>query len=131
MSSQAHGTFEVSVQREPAYDTVDGVSLGRVSISKQFQGELSATASVQMLGAGTPVEGSAAYVAIERVTGTLAGRTGTFVLQHTGSMRRGAMQLQVVVVADSGTGELRGLSGQMTIEIRDGKHFYTFDYSFE
>jgi Protein of unknown function (DUF3224) len=131
MSTTARGTFEVSSQREPPYDSVDGVSLARVSISKQFQGDLSGSATVQMLGAGTPVEGSAGYVALERVTGTLGGRAGTFVLQHMGSMGRGAMQLRVAVVPDSGTGELRGLSGQMTIEITSGKHFYAFDYSFD
>jgi hypothetical protein len=81
-----------------------------------------------MLTAGTPVKGSAGYVAIERISGTLHGRTGTFVLQHTGTMTRGALQLSITVVPDSGTGQLAGLAGKMDIQIADGKHSYDFAY---
>ncbi|HKP63289.1 MAG TPA: DUF3224 domain-containing protein [Polyangiales bacterium] len=131
MTSTARGSFEVTSQREPPFDSVDGVAMARVTVRKQFQGDLSGSATVHMLAVGSPVEGSAAYVALERVTATLGGRSGTFVLHHTGSMGRGASQLRVVVAPDSGTGALRGLSGQMTIEITGGKHFYAFEYSFD
>ena len=82
-----------------------------------------------MLAVRTDVEGSAGYVAMERVTGTLHGRSGAFTLQHSGTMTRGAQQLSVTVVPDSGTEELAGLAGKMTIDIVDGKHFYSFDYT--
>ena len=126
---QAKGTFDVTIEREPPYDTSDGVTLGRMSITKQFHGELSATSKVDMVAAGTPVPGSAGYVAIERVVGTLQGRPGTFILQHSGSMNRGVPSLTVTVVPDSGTGGCKGLSGTMLIEIVDRQHFYTFDYT--
>jgi hypothetical protein len=124
----AKGTFEVTAHPEPPYDTVEGVTLARVSFDKRFSGALEGTSRVEMIGARTPVEGSAGYVAIERVTGTLAGRSGTFVLQHTGVMNRGARSLVITVVPDSGTGELRGLSGRMDIQITDGRHDYDFDH---
>jgi hypothetical protein len=97
-------------------------------IDKQFHGDLDATSKGQMLAAGTGVKGSAGYVAIERVSGKLHGRSGTFVLQHSGTMTRGTPQLSVTVVPDSGTGELIGLSGKMAIIITDGKHSYDFEY---
>jgi len=100
-----------------------------MSIDKQFQGDLEATSQGEMLTAGTAVQGSAGYVAIERVSGTLHGRRGTFILQHSGTMTRGAPQLAVTVVPDSGTGELAGLSGRMTITIADGKHSYELEYA--
>ena len=131
MSIRAEGMFEVTSQREPPYDTADGVVLGRTSLTKQFTGGLDATSTVQMLAAGTPVPGSAGYVALERVSGRLAGRSGSFVLQHTGWMRGEETHLAVTVVPDSGTGELKGISGQMTIQIADGKHHYTFEYLLE
>jgi len=129
MSTHAQGTFEVKANPQPPYDTADGVSLGRMSIDKQFSGDLEGTSKVEMLAAMTSVQGSAGYVAIERVTGTLAGRAGSFVLQHAGTMTRGEKSLTVNVVPDSGTGALVGLAGQMTIDIVDGKHFYGFDYT--
>ena len=98
-------------------------------IDKQFRGDLDATSKGQMLAAMTEVKGSAGYVAIEKVTGALQGRRGTFVLQHSGSMNRGAPALVVSVVPDSGTEELVGLSGTMMIDVTDGKHLYTFDYT--
>ena len=103
--------------------------LGRMSLDKTFSGDLQGTGKGEMLMAGTEIKGSAGYVAIERVTGTLNGRTGTFVLQHTGTMNRGAPQLSVTVVPDSGTGQLSGLSGTLNIIIAGGKHSYAFDYS--
>jgi hypothetical protein len=100
-----------------------------MSIAKQFQGDLEATSKGQMLTAMTEVTGSAGYVAIERVSGKLHGHSGTFALQHSGSMTRGAPHLTITVVPDSGTGELVGLAGKMTINIVDGKHFYDFEYT--
>jgi hypothetical protein len=100
-----------------------------MTIDKQFHGDLEATSKGEMLAAGTAVKGSAGYVAMEKVTGTLKGRTGTFVLQHTGTMNRGEPQLSVTVVPDSGTGQLAGLTGKMAINIADGKHSYEFEYT--
>jgi hypothetical protein len=112
----------------PPHGTEDGVTLSRVSIKKRFHGALDASATAEMLSAVTEVEGSAAYVAIERVSGKLHGRSGSFVLQHTGTMSRGDGDLKVTVVPDSGTGELKGIDGTMTIDIVEGDHRYTFDY---
>ena len=107
---------------------VDDPLFGRRSIDKRYHGDLDATGVGQMLSAGTPVQGSAGYVAIERVSGRLHGRTGTFALQHNGTMTRGAPELSVTVVPDSGTGQLSGLTGTMRIIIAGGKHSYEFDY---
>jgi hypothetical protein len=131
MSNHASGTFEVEVNAQPPYDTSGGVSLGRMSISKQFRGALEASSTVEMLSAMTGVKGSAGYVAIERVTGTLDGRAGGFVLQHAGTMTRGNAELSVSVVPDSGSGELKGIAGKMKIDIVDGRHLYTFDYTLD
>jgi hypothetical protein len=131
MSTRAKGTFEVTMEPQPPYDVVDGVSIGRVSITKRFAGDLEGSSTLEMLGARTAVPGSAGYVAIERVTGSLAGRTGSFVLQHSGTMTRGTADLSVRVVPDSGTGELARIAGTFAIDIVDGRHFYTFDYAFE
>jgi len=100
-----------------------------MSIDKQFHGDLEASSKGQMLAAMTEVQGSAGYVAMERVSGTLQGRKGTFALQHSGTMTRGTPQLSVTVVPDSGTGQLVGLAGKMTINIADGKHSYDFEYT--
>ena len=123
----ASGTFEVKITPQPADSGAPAV--GRMSIDKQFHGDLEATSKGQMLAAVTSVKGSAGYVAIEQVTGSLRGRSGTFVLQHSGTMTRGAPQQIVSVVPDSGTGELVGLTGTMTITIADGKHSYDFEYT--
>lgn len=131
MAQQALGTFEVQANRQPPYDAAPGATLARVRLTKQFQGDLEATSTVEMLSAITQVQGSAGYVAIERVEGSLRGNAGTFVLQHSGLMTRGTPTLSVVVVPDSGTGALRGLSGSMRIDIRDGQHAYTLDYELE
>jgi Protein of unknown function (DUF3224) len=131
MSTHVKGTFDITISPQPPYDTSDGMTLSRVSIDKIFHGALEGSSRVDMLSALSAIEGSAGYVAIERVRGTLQGRAGSFVLQHSGTMARGKPTLTVSVVADSGTAELRGLTGEMKIEIIDGKHFYTFDYSIE
>lgn len=104
-----------------------GATLGRMTLDKRYHGELDATAQGQMLSAVTAVPGSAGYVAIEHVSGRLAGRSGSFVLQHHGLMDRGTQQLAIVVVPGSGTGELAGLAGTMGIRIAEGRHFYSFD----
>jgi hypothetical protein len=127
-SLHASGAFEVKLSPQPADDPTEGAP-GRMLLDKQFFGDLQATSKGQMLAAGTAVKGSAGYVAMELVTGTLAGRSGTFVLQHTGSMNRGTPSLQVSVVPDSATGELAGLSGTMDIIISAGQHSYAFDYT--
>jgi hypothetical protein len=129
--TRASGTFTVTSTPHPPYDTEPGATLGRVTFHKQFEGDLSATSVVEMLSAMTEVNGSAAYVALERVKGSLGGRQGSFVLSHTGIMKRGSASLTVSVVPDSATQELSGLRGTMTISIADGVHSYTFDYSLE
>jgi hypothetical protein len=130
MMIHASGTFEVKIiPQKPDNKEAESANLGRMSIDKQFYGDLEATSKGEMLSAATEVKGSAGYVAIERVSGTLHGRSGTFILQHSGTMTRNAPQMSVTVVPDSGTGELVGLAGKMTIKIADGKHFYEFDYT--
>lgn len=129
MNAVAKGTFTVKLSPLPFEGQADGSKLGRLSIDKQIAGDLTATIAGQMLSAGTDTKGSAGYVAIERVEGSLHGRKGSFVLQHTGTMNRGAPSLSVTVVPDSGTGELTGLAGTFTIAISDGKHFYEFAYA--
>ena len=131
MSKTASGSFEVKLTPQPAQDEVIGTILGRLAIDKQFHGELDATSRGEMLAAGTEVKGSAGYVAIERVTGTLQGRSGSFVLQHSGTMTRGAGKLNVTVVPDSGTGQLKDLAGSMTIDIVGGQHLYLFQYTLD
>jgi hypothetical protein len=118
------------VQMEPqgAEHKAPGSTLGRMSIRKKFHGDLEATSRGEMLTAMTEVEGSAAYVALEQVTGTLGGRSGAFVLHHSGTMTRGAPRLVLVVVPDSGSGDLQGIDGTMQIEIVDGDHSYVFEY---
>lgn len=128
MTSIATGTFEVSLAPlDLHYD--GGETQGRMGIEKTFHGDLDATSRGEMLTAMTDEKGSAVYVAIERVEGTVGGRRGSFVLHHRGIMNRGEQALEVHVVPDSGTGELKGLSGEMRIRIEDGKHHYTFDYA--
>ena len=126
--AKASGTFTVKLTALP-FDGVPGEMFGRRSIDKQFQGALDATSQGMMLSAGTATRGSAGYVAIEQVTGVLDGRRGSFVLQHHATMNRGGPSLSIVVVPDSGTDELAGLSGTMGIRITDGTHFYDFEYT--
>lgn len=128
MNLHAVGAFDVKLTSQPPVENAVPAAPGRMTIDKQFHGDLSATSQGQMLAVQTGVKGSAGYVAMERVTGTLHGRSGSFVLQHSGTMDRGAPTLSVTVVPDSGTDQLTGLSGKMNIIIADGKHSYEFDY---
>jgi len=123
------GKFTVKLSPLNSYaQGMDEVSLGRMSIDKTFTGDLDATSSGEMLSAMTAVKGSAGYVAIEQVSGTLSGKRGSFVLQHFGTMNRGEDQLTLEVVPDSGADQLTGLSGKMDINIVEGQHFYEFEY---
>ncbi|MET0647540.1 MAG: DUF3224 domain-containing protein [Pyrinomonadaceae bacterium] len=128
MTTHASGTFEVKLS--PQVDgEAGGASVGRMLIDKRFAGDLVATSRGQMLAVRAAVEGSAGYVAMELVTGALHGRAGTFVLQHSGTMERGAQRLSVTVVPDSATGELEGLEGRMGLVVAEGRHSYNFDYT--
>jgi hypothetical protein len=129
VTAHAAGPFEVKITPlDTAFKTEDN-SLGRMSIDKQFHGDLEATSKGEMLTAGTATKGSAGYVAIERVSGSLHGLKGTFILQHNATMNRGTPELHIIVVPDSGTGELAGIAGTMEITIAGGKHSYDFAYS--
>jgi hypothetical protein len=129
VAERAAGTFDVKVEAQGEADKGEGATLGRYSLDKQYHGDLEGTARGTMLTAGTEVKGSAGYVALERVTGSLKGRSGSFVLQHSATMTRGEPQLSITVVPDSGSGQLVGLTGKMNIIITAGKHSYEFDYS--
>ncbi len=129
MTHQCSGAFEVKMAPQPADAAAAGDTIGRMLLDKKYHGALDAAGKGQMLAMRTPVDGSAGYVAMELVVGKLDGRSGSFVLQHSGIMNRGAKNLTLTVVPDSGTGELTGLSGTMDIVIADGKHGYKFDYS--
>ena len=124
----AKGRFTVTLAPQPLSDVAEGATLGRMSIDKVFSGDLDGSSRGEMLSGMGAVKGSAGYVAMERVTATLHGHHGSFALQHSGTMDRGAPSLSVSVVPDSGTDELTGLSGRMQIEITGGEHFYTFEY---
>ena len=124
------GNFEANLAPLDNYAVPkDGINLGRMSLEKTFYGDLNATSQGEMLSAVTPTKGSAGYVAIEQVTGTLCGKTGSFVLQHFGMMDNGEDRLILEVVPDSGFAELSGLSGTMSITIKDGNHFYDFNFA--
>ena len=124
----ATGTFEVKLTPQAADERADAATIGRLAIDKRFAGDLDAVSVGQMLASRSDVDGSAGYVALERVTGSLGGRSGSFVLQHSGHADRGRQSLAINVVADSGTGDLMGLSGTMKIIIEAGAHRYVFDY---
>ena len=124
----ARGTFEVKVTLQPQDDSAGG-PFSRLFLDKQFHGDLEANSKGQMLAAGTAVEGSGAYVALELVTGRLNGKRGSFILQHKGTMRKGVYVMNVTVVPDSGTDELAGIAGAMTIIIEGAKHSYEFEYT--
>jgi Protein of unknown function (DUF3224) len=129
MSTRITGAFEVKLTPQSS-DDAEGSAMARMSIDKQFHGDLEATSKGEMLSAmSKTVNGSAGYVAIERVTGTLQGRGGSFVLQHHATMTRGTPDLSIIVVPDSGSGQLAGITGTMSIVITDGKHFYDFEYA--
>lgn len=126
-TDHAVGTFEVQLKMLGSYSS-DDPTLARMSIDKKFHGDLEGTSRGEMLSAGTAIKDSAGYVAIERVKGTLAGRSGSFVLQHSATMTRGVPSLTVTVVPDSGTGGLAGLKGALKIIIDSDSHAYEFDY---
>ena len=127
MTKHASGTFEVKMTPQTSDDK--GAAVGKYLLDKIFHGDIEGTSKGEMLAVSTSVDGSAGYVAMEQVTATLGGRKGSFALQHSGTMTRGAPQLSITVVPDSGTDQLVGLSGKMEIKITDGKHFYSFDYN--
>jgi hypothetical protein len=127
---RATGSFEVSLQPLSNAEVSSDALLGRILLTKKFSGDLAASARGQMLSAGTSTKGSAGYVAIDHVTGTLDGRSGSFLLQHSGSMQRGVPTLSIKVIPDSGTEGLAGIAGTLSINVVDGKHFYDFLYSF-
>ena len=130
MNHRATGPFEVKLNpQKPDNPQAEGAGIGRMSIDKRFHGDLDASSQGEMISFRTAEPTSAGYVAIERVTGSLHGRKGSFVLQHSGSMNRGAQSLSIMVVPDTGTDELAGLSGTLSISIIDGQHFYDFIYS--
>jgi hypothetical protein len=131
MTAHASGRFDVKVKPQPADDPAAG-PFGRLFLDKQFHGDLEATSKGQMLASGSGGEGSSGvYVALEQVTGTLHGRRGSFVLQHNGTMRKGVASMTVTVVPDSGTDELIGLTGKMSIIIAGGTHSYEFEYTLD
>jgi Protein of unknown function (DUF3224) len=125
----AKGSFDVKLSPLTSTDSLLSASFSRMSIDKQFHGELEATSKGEMIAASTGVKGSAGYVAMEQVTGKLNGRSGSFILQHSATMDRGAPTLSITVVPDSGTDQLVGLTGRMNIIITDGKHAYDFEYT--
>ena len=127
MPLHATGPFDVKVT--PQDEKSDDPLFGRMTIDKQYHGDLEGTGKGQMLTASTAVKGSAGYVAIEKVTGSLKGRTGSFALQHSGTMNQGAPHLTITVVPDSGTGQLKGITGTMDIKIAEGKHSYDLEYT--
>ena len=132
MEQQAKGPFDVKRTAAEAVDAGNGAWFGRVRFEKRFHGGLDATSVVEMLSAGNPASGSAGYVAMEHVVGTLDGRRGSFMLQHSGTMDGGASSLVVSVVPGTGTDELQGLRGTLRIDIAEGgAHSYVFDYSLD
>jgi hypothetical protein len=129
MTRHAEGAFEVKTTPLATDDATTGTAIGRYALVKQYHGDLEAAGKGEMLGAGEPAKGNAGYVAIEQVTGTLQGRSGSFALQHVGAMDNGSYKLSVYVVPGSGTGELAAIDGTMTITVANGKHSYSFDYT--
>ena len=130
MPHHARGTFEVKVTpQKPDNKETETANLERLSIDKQFHGDLEGTSTGEMLASRGDVKGSGGYVAMERVKATLTSRKGAFVLQHSGTMTHNTPQMSVTVVPDSGTGDLTGIAGSMTIKIEEGKHFYDFEYT--
>jgi len=127
--THASGTFDVKIGPVGDANTADGIAIGRMVGTKVFHGDLTGTSIVEMLHSSTESAGSRAYVAIERVVGTLGGRHGSFVLMHQGSMNKDGQALSVVVAPNSGTGELAAIAGTFQIIIKDKKHFYEFDYT--
>lgn len=125
----AQGSFEVKTAPLPADDATAATSIGRFSLDKIYRGDLEAASAGEMLSAGNPATGTAGYVAIEQVTGILHGKSGSFALQHFGTMHAGAFDLNVRVVPGSGTKDLEGIAGTLTIIMANGQHSYTFEYT--
>ncbi len=125
----ANGTFTVQMRPQDDASSANGVNLGRMSLDKIFEGDLVGSGQGQMLTAMTAVKGSAGYVAIERVTGALHGKAGSFVMQHSGTMDKGAQQLSITLVPDSGTGELVGIQGVFRLRVEGGQHHYALEYT--
>ena len=129
MTNHASGTFDVKITPQKD-EGIGDPTIGRMSVAKQFRGDLEGSSGAQMLtGMSEAVKDSGTYVAIERIRGTLQGRTGSFAVWHAGTMNRGTQSLVITIIPDSGTEQLTGITGTMTIEIKDGKHFYGIDYS--
>lgn len=122
------GTFGIEATPGPPFDTDEGVVLGRMTFSKQFSGPLDAAGTVHMTYARAPEDSSAGYVAVEKITGALEGRKGSFVVMHTGVTHGGDLSLTVAIVPNSGTGELAGISGTMTLDNTESGHEYALDY---
>ncbi|SDD53325.1 DUF3224 domain-containing protein [Actinokineospora iranica] len=131
MSEQATGTFGIEAWQPEESDEQHGTTVTRTTARKRYTGDLTATSVVTMFQVRAPVEGSAAYVAVERVSGTLGGRAGTFVLQHNATSTPEKQSMDITVVPDTATGELTGLTGEMVIALVDGTHHYTIDYKFD
>ena len=130
MSNQAKGSFEVRITPLSKDEKVPGLAVGRLAFDKQFQGDFEGASKGEMMTTETSVKDSGGYVAVEQVSGKLLGRRGSFALLHQATMRQGGdLRLSIIVVPDSGTEELAGLTGTMTIIIKDGRHFYQFDYA--
>ena len=129
MTHTAKGTFTIDMIPPPAGEGAGRLAVGRMFIDKQYTGDLTGTGQGEMLSAGNPAAGSAGYVAIEHVTGTLNGRSGSFALQHSGTMHDGSSHLAIAIVPGSGTGDLFGIEGKLKLEIADRKHFYEIDYT--
>ena len=127
--ARASGAFDVETKPLTPYCTLPSAVIGRFSIDKQYHGDIAGIGKGEMLSAGNPASGSAGYVAVEHVAATIAGKTGGFALQHSGTMDKGAHSLAISVVPGSGTGGLSGIAGNMTIVAEGGKHSYTFDYT--
>lgn len=129
LSKKATGTFEVKVAPLAAEENVGDPLIGRLSLAKTFSGKMAGTSKGQMLGIGTAVKESGGYVAAERFIGTVDGKKGSFSLQHSGTMQGGKYEMNIIVVPDSGTDELIGIAGKMTIKIEGVKHFYELEYT--
>lgn len=129
MTLHAKGTFDVKITPQPHQEGVGDPSVGRMTIDKQFQGDIKGQGKGQMLAVGTAVDGSAGYVAMERVRASVHGRQGSFALQHCGTMHRGTPQLAIAIVPDSGDGQLAGIAGTLSIDMANGVHSYDLRYT--
>ena len=123
-------TLDVNIEAEPPFLEQDGLKLNRNVVRKEFSGDVAGTSEAQMIAVMTDTPGSAGYVAVEHFTGSVAGKSGSFVLQHSGVMNKGDAQLTVTIVPDSGTGGLAGISGTLEIDNDEGQHSYVLYYEF-